>query len=714
MVRNSFPHRLSVICVFLASVLCQAQSFEHSEWKATAEAIYDAGFVQRLAKQGGAVGLFQHDLIQNDAPGAGRSEKGSFTGTIWGANHARKVFVIDDPRAAHAEVYVFAFERDLKHPLTVVVNGMRTQLPATPRKGWETVRWVAFPPEWLKRGENIIELSCPEARKEEEGWKLFVARADEYKEGGGDPAGVGETSSKSSDHGKTWQRGCGTDPQGRAEWCVRLGLTRHLPSGSLETPVIDLWRGNDEEFVARQRTIRNLSIAIKASAPPGTALVYHIRKGIHPSLRSPGWEPYERIGEGPDLEAAIDGERFNRRYLQLKIELTTTNPLLTPLVRSVDVKADFKEDFPIPRHENIRVIELDNPPIRYSSVAWEWEATDRPELARLRRQENLDEVVSGARTQYEAQMRLLDYAKKRWEWTNPAPEYPEWNALAIVDRVNKGGGGGMCIQQNLFFIGLCQAFGWQGRLVGVDGHEVAEVWSDDYGKWVYFDAFFPNHCLCDPKTGEPLSMLELHERYLEYFYPDRSMDWATDYRLSADEIHRRPDKPRVLRSSLTYHDQAENEYVGFINARILRILPRTNFFAKVHPRPVAHDGGGYYWDGYVSWYDARTPIRGQYARYTDRPRDLWPDLNTVHVTATQGYGSDRLFLEFETYTPNFKRLEVSVDGGQWKPVEDRWTWLLVPGKNALLVRAVNTAESAGKSARIIVNRVVVPLHEWRD
>lgn len=272
----------------------------------------------------------------------------------------------------------------------------------------------------------------------------------------------------------------------------------------------------------------------------------------------------------------------------------------------------------------------------------------------------------------------------------------------------------MCIQQNLFFIGLCQAFGWQGRLVGVDGHEVAEVWSDDYGKWVYFDAFFPNHCLCDPKTGEPLSMLELHERYLEYFYPDRSMDWATDYRLSADEIHRRPDKPRVLRSSLTYHDQAENEYVGFINARILRILPRTNFFAKVHPRPVAHDGGGYYWDGYVSWYDARTPIRGQYARYTDRPRDLWPDLNTVHVTATQGYGSDRLFLEFETYTPNFKRLEVSVDGGQWKPVEDRWTWLLVPGKNVLLVRAVNTAESAGKSARIIVNRVVVPLHEWRD
>lgn len=692
-----------------------AQAVENtSTWKATAEAAYDTGFVQRLMKQGrGGVGLFNHDLIQNDAPGAGKSEKGAYVDAVWGEIQARKIFVLDDPRAAHAELYVFPEQVNPMHPLTVRVNGERLQIPATPRKGWETVRWASFPATWLKQGQNIVDLSCPEARSEEQGWKLMVSRADEFADGGGDPAHVGETSFKSTDNGKSWKNGCGTDARTRAEWCARLALGRHVPAGSLETPVIDLWQGAGGDFVARQRTIKKLAIVVKAEAPPGTSVTYWIRKGTHPSLQSAAWGPYEKIGQGAALDLAIDGERFNRRYLQIRIELATGNPLVTPIVRAIAVNAEFKEAFPIPRHENIHVLELENPPIRYSSLPWEWEATDRPELARLRRRENLDEVVAGARTQYEAQLRLLDYAKKRWEWTDPKAEYPEWNALAIAERINRAGGGGMCIQQNLFFIGLCQAFGWQGRLVGIDGHEVAEVWSDVYGKWIYFDAFFPNHCLCDPGSGEPLDMREIHDRYLDYFYPDRAMDWATNERIEPDEIRKRPDRPPVVRSSLTYHDKDVNEYAGFLQSRILRLLPRTNFVEKTHPRPLAHDGGGYYWDGYVSWYDPRTPIRGQYARYTDRARDLWPDLNTVHVTASQGYGNDRLFLEFETYTPNFNRFEVATDGAPWKVVEDRWTWLLVPGKNTLLVRTVNNAGNGGKPAKIVVNRVVVPLHEWK-
>ncbi|MGH7945754.1 MAG: hypothetical protein ACREF9_12200, partial [Opitutaceae bacterium] len=85
----------------------------------------------------------------------------------------------------------------------------------------------------------------------------------------------------------------------------------------------------------------------------------------------------------------------------------------------------------------------------------------------------------------------------------------------------------------------------------------------------------------------------------------------------------------------------------------------------------------------------------------------------VHVTASQGYGNDRLFLEFETYTPGFSHFEISADAGAWKIVDERWTWLLVPGRNTLLIRAVSLAGNRGKPARLAVNRVAVPLHEWK-
>ncbi|MGH7944373.1 MAG: hypothetical protein ACREF9_05130, partial [Opitutaceae bacterium] len=308
--------RFVAIWLLASSAIAFSQTIDSTcAWNAEAEAIYDAGFARSLMKSpGGGVGLFNHDLIQNDAPGAGRSEKGASTAAVWGSLHARKIIVLDEPRAARAELYVFPEQRNPAHPLTVFVNGHALQVAASPRKGWETVRWVQFPAGWLKKGNNIIDLSCPEAQTEDEGWRLAIARADEFEHGGGDPSQVGETSFRSSDGGKSWQMGCGADIRARAEWCVRIALERHLPSGTLETPVIDLWKAGTGGFIARQRTITKLMLAVKATTPPDTSVVYHIRKGTHPRLESPEWSPYEKIGTGPGLDAVIAGDRFNRRY----------------------------------------------------------------------------------------------------------------------------------------------------------------------------------------------------------------------------------------------------------------------------------------------------------------------------------------------------------------------------------------------------------------
>ena len=116
----------------------------------------------------------------------------------------------------------------------------------------------------------------------------------------------------------------------------------------------------------------------------------------------------------------------------------------------------------------------------------------------------------------------------------------------ILDRVDKFGSFGMCIQYANFFNGLCMAYGTQGRLVNILGHEIPEVWSDDFGKWVYLDPTVENHYLYNPETGQPANMLDLHNIYIDYFFPDKPIDWMTDMLEKSHRVKlmdKRKDKP---------------------------------------------------------------------------------------------------------------------------------------------------------------------------
>ncbi len=693
-----------------------------SSWKHDAGFIYDEGFMHLLMKNGnGGVTLFNMDLVQNDAAGSGYSEKGTFTDVIWGKNRARKVFIIDDPRAHGAHLVVFVGEwgeRGFldkmrpndgfgKYPLEFEVNGHRAEL-----KNWDVpgnytgYRWVSFPPEWLMRGKNIIELSCPEAVSEDEGWGIYLSRADEYKDGGGNPAEVGKTSLKSADGGKTWNESpFGPLGRTRAEYNIRLSLDRYVRTGWMASPVIDLWKGDAEDCIVPIRAVKNMHLSISAEVPEGTDIEYFFRKGRDPSPFSTEWSAYAYFGKGPSAMLELDPTGLNRRYVQFRAVLSTANPLRSPVVRSAEVIAEMNQSSPL--HRNIHVFGMDNPPIKYSSVDWEWERWDRPEFAELRKQERLDDVVAGTRTELGAQVRLLDYVTKRWKNNEPLPEYPGWDAKSIVEHIDDAGGGGMCIQLNNTLGGFCLAYGYQARLVNIVGHEVCEVWNDDHRKWIYMDASWVNHFLCDTETMEPLSMLDIHRLYTGYFFPDRPIDWMND--LVRERPINKDLPPSYRRSSVT--DTDPETLTGFINAAFLFMVPRNNWYEKPFPRPLNSGRSSWPWDGYVNWYDEKTPPLRQHSWFTDRPRDLWPDLNTVHVDATSAVGNDRLFLRFETYTPNFSHFEVNVDDTGWSEAGERYTWLLQPGRNGIRVRAANKLGAKGHPSSIVVNHANTPLGE---
>jgi len=694
-----------------------------TSWGGEASIVYDAGFMYKLMKHpDGGVCLFNMDLVENDAPGSGYSEKGIDSDIVWGKNQARKILYLDDPRASKAW-FVALFEREVwflpasekthKKPLTVVINGNPIKYDDW---GIEnsilTYRWFEFPAGWLKKGANVFELSCPDAQSEEEGWEVWLSRADEFEDGGGDPSDVGETSFKSFDGGKSWKESpFGPERKDRAEYAIRLSLDRYVDTGWLASPVIDLWKGDSGDLIVPLREIRSMRLTIQADVPEGTGVRYYFRKGTDPQPFSEEWEPYSLIGEGASLDFRTGGAELNRRYVQFRVELSTANPLATPVVKSANLTADLFER--VPPHENIHVVSADNPVIQYSSVDWEWEPWNSPEFAELRERENLDEVVAGSRTQFDAQVKLLDNVTKRWKHSNAFPEYPLWDAMSILNRIETAGAGGYCLMFNTLLAGMCQAYGWQARLTHVTFHEICEVWNDEYGKWIFLDADGLNNYNYDPVTAEPLNMIELHDLYLDFYFPDRPIDWMNDWMSWMDKPEDR-DFP-VKRGSLTHHDPdfsySSRDYLsGFINAGFIRMVPRNNWYEKPYPKPLTHNSFTP-WDGYINWYDERTPPSRHYSWHTDRPRDMWPDLNMVHVDAVSGFGNDRLFLRFETYTPNFCHFEVDADDSGWKKTPERWTWLLQSGRNILRVRAVNKFGVGGKPSVIVLNHADAPFAE---
>jgi hypothetical protein len=162
----------------------------------------------------------------------------------------------------------------------------------------------------------------------------------------------------------------------------------------------------------------------------------------------------------------------------------------------------------------------------------------------------------------------------------------------------------------------------------------------------------------------------------------------------------------------TIGDHPSIGHNGFTHAAFMRMMPRDNYYEKPYPRPLTHGNSQWPWDGYINWYDEKTPPKRQYTWFTDRPRDMWPDLNRVHVDATQGFGNDRLFLRFETYTPNFDHFEVTTNDHDWKKVPDHWTWFLGSGRNSIQVRAVSKLGVKGKPSRIVLNHADNPLGEY--
>ncbi len=215
-----------------------------------------------------------------------------------------------------------------------------------------------------------------------------------------------------------------------------------------------------------------------------------------------------------------------------------------------------------------------------------WESVDHPRVRSLR-----DLLPRGARNgsdRYAQVRELSSWLASSWEHSGSAraTAYTPWDAETILawGGSRRGHNGerpiAMCVHYAVAFVSACQALRIPARcaiLMGTpnsfEGHFVAEVWFDEYRKWVMVD---PN---CDAilfRNGQPLSIEEIQalgDRLEPY------VEWGRGSRYQRTFAHIRA----FIRTSL----------LRGVCFRHRSVWPRTDFLSHPEFSPPGHGSVSY-------------------------------------------------------------------------------------------------------------------------
>ncbi len=682
----------------------------------------------------GGIQLRHGVLIEDDATAIGRpegAENRSWFEPLARGVRIRKRLMLDDDAARAAWLTWCGTEADGNEAsLHIAVNGVQIVRPPTSQahpqcRHYYTSEWggqfhfdnwfvAALPVGALQVGANTIEMWCDAetSTADHPAWEVMVA-ADSERARGSDPAlpSVGR-SAFNDDGGSIWhEQRLGRNNDMAGEYCVRLSLERYRSSGVLRSAVIDTSAGagqsEGEAYLHRLLTVARCDITCDVDTPEGARADVRVRFADTPRADADGWSPWQQL---TGLQASCDSPEG--RWLQLEVELSTADPLVTPILRGVSIETHVETQQPTgaqPRGLGVR-----NGRATPSSFSYAWE--DPETLADLRERFELDAVVAGAATEFEAQLRLMNWSYRipignlhpyAWRYHDlPRLERDEAGAIRLLGPYEGARRGGHCLYCNLTLVAALLSFGYAARWVNIStkhtyGHEVTEVWSNDFGKWIHLDAT-RDFYLYDIDSGVPLSLTEIAE-HVGRVVPE-PVTWERPIQAQVTRIDpvaaglgcRQPGHGHDI---LVEGGMDLLQMIGHLQ------MPLRNDFAS-RPQPVPWRVSSNWGSSeFLTWHSERFPPKLEYDRTTGRLQDWEPVLNEARVQLIETESPKQVRVEVETVTPWFETFEVSCDDAPWESKsEPAWVWDLHEGVNQLRVRVCNRFGVRGAISEMTVVR----------
>lgn len=637
----------------------------------------------RLSADGSAIELAEGELIEDDGPAAGFSylpneEK------LGPDVRIKKTLLVDDRRTHEAILLV-----GTNGKIEATINGEEASLEPLGKEGnyWQKFR---FSPTHLFPGANEIVLRGTGS--------IFIARDEDFAKGSTTRTKHPNRSEKSTDGGKTWSdTKLGTKGDVDGEYYVRLFLKRRpnnkklplqMATMKLSLPIIDL--GNLDGLAIPPTAAAIAPPEVRWTVEPDTTEVVFRRRFGNTPIPDRTWTQFAPGSAGAVGKSAPS----SGRYMELELTAFSADPLKTPRLTSLETTAavNHVDDWT----KNLKLTGQHNPVINRTAIPFAYEKLDNLELKQFRLENKLDEVVAGAKTEWELIEKLAVWSSQRWEKGHLNKIYPAWNAREILKPADDGTPiGGFCQQYNLVLLQACESFGLVGRIVSLgsgnmtdkirSGHETCEIWSNEFDKWAYIDGN-TGWYLVDSATKTPLSHLELRERQLAFF---------------ADKDFK-PVEVRVV-AETKYKWDGLKSFPPFME---LRMIPRSNFLETQVPLPLNQGMRGWFWTGHYVWSDDTLPAAMLYGNRVHR-RENWNwSVNQVHITLEPTATKGEFRVHCDTETPGFETFTAKIDGGEAAPQKSGFAWKLKPGKNRVEVRSRNIAGREGAASWIEIESPV--------
>jgi hypothetical protein len=634
----------------------------------------------------GSLTLAPSELISDENGATTIRNHETLSANVW----AKKLLQVPIPDAAakpkSAQLYVFGSAK------AITFNGTALK----PGKAWLSTGWseIDVPVELIKDGLNEVVLSG--------GGSLIIENCKHPNR-----------SAKSRDAGKTWDFDhLGDDDFNDGEYLIRLCLERTPAKGWAMSPVISLssmpsfnatitWKDPQPSRAGAEREYR---LGTTPGAETGEWTNWRpLPSTLHELLRQAGKNPLGGVEIRHNQLAAVGEVAADKPFLQLRVRwiaraapgavldsVSIVPTAVFTVVKVPDKGTVVLETFGPQFTTTSPVILRPSSPLAFEKPG--------PRLAEIRKKHNLDAAVSGAKDELNALARLRNHVRTLWDngWEVSGGGYvAPWDVRQILTGQPHAECLTMCTHYSVTFAQFAQALGWNARPVVLDHHCVAEVWCDQFGKWVLMDTGnskrdkYANFHIT--RDGVPLSCLDIHRVWL-------SGD------VKGVTVHFGDGRTDSL-ANLKNYPVCQLE-----NWRRFGVPRRNNLLTTPFPGELEQGWSQYFGDFYTWWEDP--PEAGkpwprwsrEYSHQSSRDGDLYPTLNTttIHPFAD---GEDGMLVHLDSYTPNFKTFQVRFAENQpWKDSPASFKVLLKAGDNVVYARAVNAFGRAGRESRLAVKK----------
>jgi hypothetical protein len=687
----------------------------------TAAELWAKSVSQNLKLEDNAIVLEDNLLIENDALTLG-SIRSEAWDTLSKGRIIRKVLELTVLPAKNAWISMLIYPIVPTEPMSggkleFRVNGNEPIIYEL-RHFWTS---VPVPVAYLKKGRNLIELRV---HKHNEKFRIPMALSSVIRNAIGQTSSFTGNSKRSVDNGKTWNYAGSSS--NIAEYPIRLKMQAYAKKAWLQTPVINLADKALKEVMYFPVKVEVVELKPRILNTEGSKWNTRIRSGNTHQPEAGGWTAWQNF-DGSTLPAG-----GKHRFVQLEYNIDPGTGNSTPKILGLDLKSKWQSNS---TGAGIFITEVKNYPMIRSSFDFVHENPALPELQEFRKQFKLDQVVDGAKTEWEKIKRLRAWTAANWDWFLPNSEFEDflsWDASKILSGPTAPGNlskrGGNCLHYAIVFAQACQSFGIPARIVNTNyaiwgGHELVEIWSRDYEKWIMLDPNFDSMFYLK-KDGIPLNILELHDLFLKTYYPggeiiDRDKWSFEDRDMRANRINPNDLPIAIDVGGNAFSGQINKDYVwwkatfnksnpgysggyGFYNTAEVRWLPRSNWLSQKLPLPVTHGRTHWGWDGYYAWTDDQTPETPEHRYFVRREKDMYARLCSVDFSVIQ-ISEGLLKINMATDTPGFSHYNLLINGVKVSVMGSSAIVNLVQGLNVIKASSVDSLGNTGSLSGLKIN-----------